>query len=118
MTRRSLLIVSLGLNLGLLLAVAYQARRLQSSTAHNSVSPSTSSPQPSWPQRSTKAPTSSGTSQGQQKPAFHWRQIESSDYKTYIANLRAVGCPEQTIRDIIIADVTKAYEARKATLLA
>jgi len=37
--------------------------------------------------------------------AFHWSQTESSDYPTYIRNLRSIGCPEQTIRDIIQADV-------------
>src|SRR5207247_1812874 len=47
---------------------------------------------------------------------FTWRQIESEDYKQYIANLRNVGCPEQTIRDIIIADVNKLYAAREAPL--
>lgn len=36
---------------------------------------------------------------------FRWSQIESSDYRTYVANLRAIGCPEQTIHDIITADV-------------
>ncbi len=38
---------------------------------------------------------------------FHWVQLESEDYRTYITRLRSVGCPEQTIRDIIIADVDK-----------
>ena len=37
---------------------------------------------------------------------FSWRELESRDYPTYIKNLREIGCPEQTIRDIIIADVT------------
>lgn len=50
-------------------------------------------------------------------PAFHWRQVESDDYRKYIANLRAIGCPEETIRDIIIADVNKLYAARRAELL-
>jgi len=45
-----------------------------------------------------------------------WRQIESSDYGTYIRNLRAIGCPEQTIRDIIMADVNELYNERKAAL--
>ncbi|MFM1769710.1 MAG: hypothetical protein RJA22_2239 [Verrucomicrobiota bacterium] len=36
-----------------------------------------------------------------------WAQLESEDYPTYIARLRAAGCPEQTIRDIIIADLDK-----------
>jgi hypothetical protein len=38
---------------------------------------------------------------------LHWAQLESEDYKTYIARLRSIGCPEQTIRDIIIADLDK-----------
>src|SRR5207247_5288218 len=46
---------------------------------------------------------------------FSWREIESSDYPTYIANLRDIGCPEQTVRDIIIADVNALY-ARKRSL--
>src|SRR5262245_12164353 len=36
---------------------------------------------------------------------FQWSHIESQDYRTYIANLRSIGCPGQTIRDIIVADV-------------
>lgn len=39
--------------------------------------------------------------------AFHWAQLESEDYKTYVARLRSIGCPDQTVRDIIIADLDK-----------
>jgi hypothetical protein len=46
---------------------------------------------------------------------FSWSEVESSDYPTYIANLRDIGCPEQTIRDIIIADVNALYARRLAT---
>src|SRR5437588_1389425 len=46
---------------------------------------------------------------------FSWREVESADYPTYIANLRSIGCPEQTIRDIIIADVNALYAKRRAT---
>jgi hypothetical protein len=38
---------------------------------------------------------------------FRWAQLESEDYREYITRLRAIGCPEQTIRDIVIADVDK-----------
>lgn len=38
---------------------------------------------------------------------FRWAQIESEDYKEYIARLRSIGCPEQTIRELIIADLDK-----------
>jgi hypothetical protein len=47
---------------------------------------------------------------------FDWRAVESEDYRKYIANLRAIGCPEETIRDIIIADVNKLFESRRRTL--
>jgi LysM repeat protein len=44
---------------------------------------------------------------------FSWQELESQDYPTYIKNLREIGCPEQTIRDIIIADVTEMLRARR-----
>lgn len=43
---------------------------------------------------------------------FDWHNVESTDYRAYIANLRAVGCPEETVRDIIIADIDKLFAAR------
>src|SRR5436190_3090810 len=48
---------------------------------------------------------------------FSWKDIESADYPTYILNLRNIGCPEQTVRDIIIADVNALYSLRRATNL-
>lgn len=46
---------------------------------------------------------------------FSWQEVESGDYPTYITNLRDIGCPEQTVRDIIIADVNTLYVRRRAT---
>ena len=48
---------------------------------------------------------------------FHWRQIESPDYKEYIQNLRDIGCPEETIRDLVKQDLDKYYDQRKADIL-
>ena len=48
--------------------------------------------------------------------AFHWGSVESPDYREYIAKLREIGCPEETIRDIIIADVNKLFAGRVAGL--
>lgn len=48
---------------------------------------------------------------------FDWRTVESEDYRKYIARLRAIGCPEETIRDIIVADVNKLFEDRRVNLL-
>ncbi|HEX4265941.1 MAG TPA: hypothetical protein VH597_16525 [Verrucomicrobiae bacterium] len=43
--------------------------------------------------------------------SFHWNELESDDYRAYIANLRGIECPGQTIRDIITADVDAAIFA-------
>src|SRR6266699_5189049 len=45
---------------------------------------------------------------------FSWQEVESADYPTYISNLRSIGCPEQTIRDVIIADVNALYSRKRA----
>ena len=45
-----------------------------------------------------------------------WASVESEDYRKYIENLRAIGCPEETIRDIIIADINKLYASKIAAL--
>src|SRR4051794_2195565 len=47
---------------------------------------------------------------------FRWGQLESEDYPTYILRLRGIGCPEQTIRDIIIADLDKLMAPRVSSL--
>src|SRR2546427_564779 len=47
---------------------------------------------------------------------FNWREVESADFRKYIANLRSIGCPEETIRDIIITDVNKLYAAKLASV--
>jgi len=38
---------------------------------------------------------------------FHWKKLESEDYRQYVANLRAIKCPEQTIQDIVYADLER-----------
>src|SRR6267378_3325428 len=54
------------------------------------------------------------------KPAltgrFDWGQVEASDYATYISNLRSIRCPEQTIRDIIKADVANLFDTKRKEL--
>ena len=44
---------------------------------------------------------------------FSWQEIESQDYAAYIKNLREIGCPEQTIRDIIVADVSQMLREKQ-----
>jgi LysM repeat protein len=47
------------------------------------------------------------------KQFFNWDQVESPDYPVYIARLREIGCPEETIHDIVIADVNKLFAAKR-----
>jgi len=46
---------------------------------------------------------------------FTWEQVQSTNYATLIKNLRAIGCPEQTIRDLITSDVNRIYARRRVT---
>jgi hypothetical protein len=53
-----------------------------------------------------------------ERDSFQWHQIETADFEQYIANLRAIGCPEETIRDLVIAEVNKLFAPKFATLAA
>lgn len=44
---------------------------------------------------------------------FSWDEVESADYATYVQNLRAMGMPETTIRDLITADIDQMFIQRK-----
>jgi hypothetical protein len=54
-----------------------------------------------------------GEGSGSEGKRFTWHEVESADYREYVANLRSIGCPEETIRDIIRADVKKLFEEKK-----
>ena len=101
------------LNLGLLGAVAYlAANRSSPSEPMTAITERpTESPRRLPERRAATAPGQSASGQ-----TFNWREVESSDFRKYIANLRSIGCPEETIRDIIITDVNKLYAAKLATV--
>jgi hypothetical protein len=46
---------------------------------------------------------------------FTWDQVQSTNFATLIKNLRAIGCPELTIRDIVTTDVDRIYARRRVT---
>jgi hypothetical protein len=87
--------------------IAYLAKTKTISQCASKLSPAVdSSPWKSSVLKSAPSPSS-----------FNWSMVESADYKTYIANLRAVGCPEETVRDIIITDIDKLLASRTRTIL-
>jgi len=70
-----------------------------------------------WPTNSAAVTSSAATTPPRTQPRpFHWSQLESSDYRVYIANLRAIGCPAPTLRDIISADVDTLYTKKRKKL--
>jgi len=106
---------SLGLN-GLLLALClYRAFEMRQHEAF--VSEMTNRTIRAIPEPST-AGESLPTSHPEMIQCFHWSQIESEDYRVYAANLWALGCPEATVRDIIVADVNEFYCRRVNELVA
>ena len=44
---------------------------------------------------------------------FSWQDVESDAYRTYIESLRAVGCPDDKIRTIVVADVNELFDKRR-----
>src|SRR5690349_18229249 len=72
-----------------------------------------SSPQAEIQSQPAAAIAPSESSTASTPPPFRWSDLESSDYHTYLANLRNIGCPEQTIRDIITADVDSVFAQRR-----
>jgi hypothetical protein len=105
-----LLIALIVLNIGLAGAVAYLLKRESAPPVlvNTPLEPST----PAQVVEKTKFVATITTNTVQ----VDWNMVESDDYKKYIANLRSIGCPPETVRDIILADVTKLFAARFAAL--
>lgn len=94
------------LNLVWMGAVAYLVRRL--ADAENVAPPVLATPAPAASEVKIEKRIVTVTRTNE----FRWSQLEPEDYRTYIERLRSVGCPEQTIRDIVIADVDKLLAPR------
>jgi hypothetical protein len=92
--------VLLGVNLGLLAAAGFYLSALRPDPAPVAASEPPAAPEPPPPPEDPPPPQVVVVTND-----LRWRQLESEDYKTYIARLRRIGCPEQTIRDLIIADL-------------
>lgn len=104
MRGRAPLLLSLVLNAALL-AVLWSLLRSESEPASSALGPELAEP-------------GSGvvrTNVVVRRQNFVWSDIESEDYPTYIANLRLIGCPESTIRDIIVAEVTQMFARRRTS---
>jgi hypothetical protein len=104
--RRVALILSVSLN-GLLIAILWQHFATEPSPM---VSEEVVIPTVATPLHTATRSTASSESHS----TFHWSSLESDDYTQYVANLRAIGCPENTLRDIIVADISLLFRNRSA----
>ena len=104
MRGRALLWISLGVNVALAALWWYFPRGVEDTRGLLAVKPAAADPDRIYK-----------TNVVVRRQNFTWDEIESADYPTYIANLRTIGCPETTIRDIIVADVNQLFSRRRAT---
>ena len=111
---RKILTLSVLLNMGLVAFVGYHfasRKELTKNEAEQSASKGSAKKY-----KAHRVSTVNETATNFLTQRFSWERVEAADYKEYIANLRAIGCPEETIRDIIIADVNKMYSKQLAPL--
>ncbi len=109
MSSRNLLIGSIGLNAILGVTAVY----LVTKPAPSAPAPVETAPVKVVKQRVEVTTVETNTVVKQ----INWQVVESADYKKYIANLRSIGCPEETIQDIIKADVDKLFAARRKEIV-
>lgn len=112
MNRRSWLILSLVLNLLLVGVVVWACqRRVFPKPIQNPGSITNRL------MRASPQPVAPNSEMIEVSTSFHWAQLESVDYRIYMENLRAIGCPEETIRDIVEADINDLFSARITALV-
>jgi len=49
-------------------------------------------------------------------PGTPFTQMYSTDTRQFAANLRAIRCPEETVKDIIVAEISRRYKAQEEAL--
>jgi hypothetical protein len=62
-----------------------------------------------------QAGVASGTKKTGQSD-FRWSHIESENYREYIDRLRKIECPEETIRDLVVAELDKLYAEKSGRI--
>ncbi|MFN0078604.1 MAG: hypothetical protein ACKVY0_19260 [Prosthecobacter sp.] len=91
------------------LIMIWSVRSVQTSVPHaqNSV--------PVTQAATAKAPT---PLQPAKAAPFRWQQLDAPDFPTFVKNLRAIGCPEPTLRDILQGELREIYEEKRRQVAA
>lgn len=112
---RHILALGVVVNLGLMGGVVWQAGRGPAVAARAVVSAPAATGETNLEEQFPPVPP--GFTNVVVQRAFRWSDVESDDYLELIANLRAAGCPETTIQDIVIARAEDDFAARRWELL-
>jgi hypothetical protein len=113
MSRKSCLIISLGLNVLLAVMVAREWQLDSGPGIHPFVF---------WAitHRVTPLPPAAPSAAPQVVEVanrFNWQQVEADDYRVFINNLRAIGCPDLTIYDVVSAEVDELFNGKAKELV-
>jgi hypothetical protein len=79
-------------------------------------SPSTTSPAPAIAAQAAPPGSDDPTLRVANLLDGAWGRIQSENLKEYVARLRAIGCPEETVQDIIVAEVHRLFAARQRAI--
>lgn len=99
--------LSVALNAALAAAIFAPTRKLP--VARHQPTPVSAQPDPPAPWPSNPSGPSA---------SFRWNEMVSDDLKIYRDNLRAVGCPELTVREIMQTVINEKFGARRREILA
>lgn len=108
MSLRRYILGTVTANLALVGALLWQAARAPSPTPAVGLSVTTNTVteyvnEPAPPAPVVKVPGS---------PPFHWSQVEATNHAVFLTNLLALGCPPETVRDILEARVADDFRMR------
>jgi len=59
-------------------------------------------------QNENTAPTAGGK--------ISWRDLQAAELKAFVARLRAVNCPEETIKDLVLAELNRRFSKQQRSL--
>ncbi len=69
----------------------------------------TAEPKSAPVKQAVTAQTPAAPPQSAKAAPFRWQQLDAPDFPTFVKNLRAIGCPEPTLRDIIEGELREIY---------
>jgi hypothetical protein len=107
----SILILSFGVNI-LLAGWWLKSRTVQSTPANLPVSIGSATQPAEATTIADNSPAPTGAQAHAQTGSTGWAGVWSDDAKELIRRLRAAGCPEETIQNLVLAEVNRRYQAR------